>query len=94
VKGVGDTHPGQYLPFWQNACKAGSIRACNYAADLTLIYCNNGSGWACNEVGILRAEVNQTAAPYFTRACSLGFAPTCENATRIATGAAPHASGA
>ena len=28
VQGVGDKHRGQYLPFWQQACQAGSERAC------------------------------------------------------------------
>ena len=28
VQGVGDRHPGQFLPFWQDACRAGSPRAC------------------------------------------------------------------
>jgi hypothetical protein len=88
-KGIGNTHPGQYLPFWQNACLAGSTRACNYAADLTLIYCNNGSGWACNEVGLLRVERNQPAGPDFRRACELGFSPGCENVNRLARGTEP-----
>ena len=87
-KGVGDTHPGQYLPFWQKACGAGgSARACTYAANLTLIYCNNGSGWACNEVGVLRLERGEPVGPAFSHACELGFSPACENANRMATGA-------
>jgi hypothetical protein len=88
-KGVGDTHPGQYLPFWQKACGAGSARACNYAANLTLIYCNNGSGWACNEVGIQRTERNEPVGPAFTRACGLGFSPACDNANRMTSGERP-----
>jgi hypothetical protein len=84
VQGVGDTHPGQYLPFWQKACDAGSERACRYAANLTLIYCNTGSGWACNEVGILRVARHQSPAADFRRACELGFAPGCENVNRSA----------
>jgi hypothetical protein len=99
VKGVGDTHPGQYLPFWQKACGTGNVRACNYAANLTLIYCNNGSGWACNEVGILRDELaqlaggpaGQPAGQAFSRACELGFTPGCDNAHRAATDPRPPA---
>lgn len=87
VKGVGDYHPGQFLPFWQRACVAGNPRACSYASDLLVIYCNNGSGWACNEVGVLRSELNQPANIDFRRACNLGFSPACENANR-ADGAA------
>ncbi|MGH7713691.1 MAG: hypothetical protein ACREOG_20580 [Gemmatimonadaceae bacterium] len=79
VQGVGDKHPGQYLPFWQRACDAGSERACNYAANLLVIYCNTGSGWACNEVGIRRLELQQSGDADFRRGCELGFAPACTN---------------
>jgi Na+-translocating ferredoxin:NAD+ oxidoreductase RnfD subunit len=89
VHGVGDKHPGQYLPFWQDACVAGSTRACNYAANLLAIYCNNGSGWACNEVGLLQRELNQPSGADFQRACDLGFSPGCENLNRAATGVGP-----
>ena len=89
VNGVGDTHPGQYLPFWQAACRAGSPRACAYASDLMVIYCNNGSGWACNEVGVLRRDLSQDASTDFRRACNLGFSPACENVNRTASGPGP-----
>lgn len=46
--GVGDHHPGQWLPFWNGACQAGSTRACDYASRLERILCDAGSGWACN----------------------------------------------
>jgi hypothetical protein len=85
AQGVGDRHPGQYLPFWKKACEAGSARACTYAANLTTIYCANGSGWACNEVGVLRLERGQLASAEFRRGCELGFVPACENANRPAT---------
>jgi hypothetical protein len=89
LKAVGDTHPGQYLPFWQKACQAGSARACTYAANLTAIYCSNGSGWACNEVAILRLRLRQPAGPDFRRGCDLGFSPACENARRAPADSAP-----
>jgi hypothetical protein len=79
---VGDKHRGQYLPFWQQACRAGSDRACKYAANLMVVYCNGGSGWACNEVGILREGVNQSAGADFKRGCDLGFEPACRNLNR------------
>lgn len=82
VQGVGDKHPGQYLPFWQEACAAGSARACNYRANLLAVYCNTGSGWACNEVGIIRLAIRQTATEDFRRGCNLGFAPACMNLQR------------
>lgn len=86
VQAVGDKHPGQSLPFWQAACEAGSTRACNYVAARQRLYCANGSGWACNELGILLAERSAPAYGAFKRGCELGLAPACENLARLATG--------
>ena len=82
TQGVGDRHPGQYLPFWMRACQAGSDRACRYELDLTKVYCINGSGWACNEVGVAEAARNASPSQSFKRACDQGFTPGCENLTR------------
>ena len=89
VQGVGDKHPGQYLPFWIDACRKGNARACDYASQLAAVYCNNGSGWACNEVGIQLLSASQHAAPTFKRACNLGFSPACENVNRTDIGPQP-----
>ncbi len=86
TQAVGDRHPGQYLPFWREACGAGSTRACDYASYLTLAYCNNGSGWACNEVGIGLVRLDRPADSVFTRGCELGFVPACENVEWTGTG--------
>ena len=80
TQGMGDRHPGQYLPFWTQACQAGSDRACRYEAHLTETYCNNGSGWACNEAGIRLAQVGRNPAAYFRRGCELGFPQACSAA--------------
>jgi hypothetical protein len=53
VQGVGDAHPGQWLPFWRQACDDGRSYACPYLADLQTGFCDQGSGWACNESGLL-----------------------------------------
>jgi len=82
VQGVGDRHPGQYLPFWQRTCAAGSERACRYREFLTLAYCNNGSGWACNEWGILQLERRRPPGRAFHQACDLGYGPACGNTVR------------
>jgi hypothetical protein len=82
-RAVGDSHEGQYLPFWHNACVAGSSRACNYMATLTSVYCERGSGWACNDVAILRRRIGAPSAKEFRRACDLGFSAGCENANRV-----------
>lgn len=79
VQGVGDKHPGQYLPFWHQACGAGSTRACTYAAKLTAVYCQRGSGWACNDIAIVERRLGRNPEPEFQRACDLGFPAGCEN---------------
>ncbi len=84
-RALGDRHPGQYLPFWKNACAAGSDRACRYASYLTDTYCHNGSGWACNEVGIEQVARGGPAREQFEKACRLGYSPGCENAARPLT---------
>jgi len=76
---VGDRPPGQALPFWQRACEEGSGRACAYVATMTRIYCDNGSGWACNEWGILVAAAGNPASAPFRRGCELGFEAACTN---------------
>jgi hypothetical protein len=90
--GLGDRHPGQWLPFWDQACRDRRPRACAYLANLQSIYCGAGSGWACNESGLSRRERTADAgrAPSeltatnasFERGCSLGFVPACRNAVR------------
>ena len=80
--GVGDEHPGQWLPFWQKACAAGRPQACSYLANIEASFCNRGSGWACNERGILQAgrEADYAgAAEWIERGCALGFSPACVN---------------
>ncbi len=91
--GIGDQHPGQYLPFWHEACGAGSARACTYTATLTVVLCQKGSGWACNEAGIIRRRLGTAAEAEFRRACALGFAHGCENLTRTAADPTTLASG-
>lgn len=86
--GVGDDHPGQYLPFWRDACQEGSDRACTYAVFMLSNYCDRGSGWACNEFGIQLVGVGRAgeAAEVFGEGCELGFEPACENVGPSASG--------
>ena len=94
--GLGDRHPGQWLPFWDQACREGRPRACAYLANLQAIYCGAGSGWACNESGVIRRDevgaesggrlsALESMNASFERGCSLGFAPACGNASRART---------
>jgi hypothetical protein len=91
VRALGDRHPGQYLPFWREACSAGSDRACRYSAYLVDAYCHNGSGWACNEDGIQIARSGRPATAAFERGCELGFPLACENAKRSGADTEPMA---
>jgi len=45
--GVGDDHPGQWLPFWRQACADGRPHACRYVAGVQAAFCEQGSEWAC-----------------------------------------------
>jgi hypothetical protein len=86
VQGVGDRHPGQWLPFWRQACSAERRYACAYLEAVESSFCDRGSGWACNELGILEArrerdgEAAQTA---LQRGCDLGFTAACGNIDRL-----------
>ncbi len=87
--GVGDDHPGQYLPFWAEACAGGSERACAYVAVMETTFCDRGSSWACNELGINRATREGDPAGALRamrRSCDLGLSPGCANAQRLITG--------
>jgi len=87
---LGDRHPGQWMPFWQQACTANARGACENLTFLQEGFCEDGSGWACNELGITLAGNQATrgrAGASFARACTLRFAPGCDNATTVATAA-------
>jgi len=88
AQGVGDHHPGQWLPFWQKACADGRRYACPYLADLQAGFCDRGSGWACRELGILQARHERDGAgaqESMVRGCELGYAPACLDAGREPT---------
>jgi hypothetical protein len=98
VQGVGDRHPGQWLPFWRQACQDGRAYACPYLADLDLTFCDRGSGWACNEAGLMDIALARSgedlrrldpkgAAEPLRRGCELGFAAACRNLSALNEGA-------
>jgi len=97
TQGVGDDHPGQWLPFWRQACDAGRGYACPYLADVEVTFCNRGSGWACNEAGLLHVALSRSgedlrredpagAAGVLRRGCELGVSAACENLRILTTG--------
>jgi hypothetical protein len=84
---LGDEHPGQWTPFWEQACAAEKRDACLNLYFLHDGYCADGSAWSCNEVGIMLAERygnRAVAAAAFNRACTLQFAAGCDNAVAVA----------
>ena len=103
AQGVGDRHPGQWLPFWRQACQDGRAYACPYLADLELGYCHQGSGWACNEAGLMHIALSRSgedlrrldpagAAAPFQSGCTLGFQVACRNLIILARNSANFAS--
>ena len=84
---LGDKHPGQWTPFWEQACAADRRDACLNLYFLHDGFCADGSAWSCNEVGIMLAERygnRAVAAAAFDRACTLQFAAACDNAAALA----------
>jgi hypothetical protein len=78
-------HPGDSLPFWEQACADGRRNACRRLLQLEGTYCGDNSGWACNELGghyrtgkLVPADAD-LALGYFSRACELRFQPGCVN---------------
>jgi hypothetical protein len=97
VQGVGDRHPGQWAPFWRQACMDGRPYACPYLADLQLNSCSRGSGWACNEAGLMHVAISRSgedlrrldpagAAVPFRRGCDSGVETACRNLDVLTTG--------
>ncbi len=97
TQGVGDSHPGQWLPFWRHACEDGHAYACPYLADLETTFCARGSGWACNEAGLMHIALSRSgedlrrldpagAAVPLRRGCELGFQTACQNLIMLASG--------
>ncbi len=93
AQGVGDHHPGHRLPFWQRACEQNLHNGCRTLASIESTLCSRGSGWACNEQGVMllerRKDSPQVAVAAFQRACATGFAAGCQNALLAERGAIP-----
>ena len=97
TQAVGDSHPGQWLPFWRQACEDGRAYACPYLADVELGFCQRGSGWACNEAGLMHIALSRSgedlrradlagAADPLQRGCELRFESACRNLTTLTAG--------
>ena len=75
--------PRRWVPFWEQACTEDRRNGCLVLSKIEAQYCGQGSGWACNELGLLgatgRAEPNITAPEAFARACLQGVSAGCMN---------------
>ncbi len=103
TQGVGDDHPGQWMPFWRQACMDGRAFACPYLADLEMTSCDRGSGWACNEAGLMDIALSRSgedlrrldpakAAEPLRRGCEICFGTACSNLRTLTSGAGKFAS--
>ena len=88
MAGVGATdatHRGDMVPFWEQACAEGRRNACERLVRIESTYCEDNSGWACNELGRhyaegkIKAADSELALGYFSRACELRFQAGCVN---------------
>ncbi len=92
-------HPGDRVPFWQQACAEGRRSACSRLLQVETSYCTDHAGWACNELGkhYLEGELvtadTERALAYFSRACDVRFQAGCVNLldARTISEAAPRA---
>ena len=87
----GDTHQGHNLPFWRNACDQDLRNGCYTLAVIESGYCGAGSGWACNEFGIMQlggpiGYNRDGAIESFRRACAFNFEPGCQNYATLEAG--------
>ena len=91
--GVGDTHPANRLPFWEQACNHGLRNGCRNLDIMETTFCDQGSGWACNEVGVriagaalAPADRLAVQAYSFDRACRRGVQAGCANGRALQAG--------
>ena len=89
VEAVGNNHPGRWVPFWQQACSDNRPNGCRHFGVMVSTLCRSGSGWACNEYGVLLQPQLRPdlAVDAFMRACELGFAAGCTNVETKGMGA-------
>jgi hypothetical protein len=78
-------HRGDSLPFWEQACADNRPNACQRLLMIETSYCNDNTGWACNELGrhyvegrLVSPDVER-AFVYFSRACEARFQAGCVN---------------
>jgi TPR repeat protein len=96
ARGLGNYHPGQAIPFWEDACAAGRGKACDNLASMHRRYCAAGSAWSCNELGVLgvtgKARVNAPES-LFREACSSSLVAGCENVSAVTNRRTPNKRG-
>ena len=58
AQGVGDRHPGQWVPFWQSACADGRPQACSYLATCGCDFAEAAPGGPVTKRGWSRVGVS------------------------------------
>ena len=89
AKGVGDDHPGQFYPMWEAQCEMGSQRACDYVPIMLRDFCEKGSPWGCNALGVhfaVRDGDVESAVAALQQGCDTGSPAACENLGRMSAG--------
>jgi hypothetical protein len=93
VGAVGNEHPGHRVPFWQQACVDNARHGCRNLALMLDTFCAEGSGWACNEAGVLRwhgrVSGKDGIQKRFLLACTHGFSAGCTNAAPLGISSGP-----
>ena len=86
ARGAADgRHTGDSVRFWEEACANDLRKGCATLALYEFLYCRDGAGWACNELGahftegIIVDPDPEVAAALFAQACEQGFKPGCLN---------------
>ncbi len=93
------THPGDALPFWEQACADDRRNACEHLLQIETLFCGDNAAWACNELGVHYREGTKVAADpplawyFFVRACELSYQPGCFNLLEPARGTAGYPGG-
>jgi hypothetical protein len=83
ANGLTNYHPGMTVTFWQAACADGRAKACTNLAAMYRRYCQSGSAWSCNELGLLATDIEERRR-LFGNACRMRSVAACENLGRLA----------
>jgi hypothetical protein len=88
--GADGRHTGDSVQFWEEACANDLRKGCATLALYEFLYCRDGAGWACNELGshyvegVIVEPDPEVSGALFAQACQLGFQTGCRNTSNTA----------